>query len=67
MPKTKSSKKKRRYQTKKHQSNPEAGRSFHPRELFRGLTVPFSSAPGKRYLHPERHSNASLKGDIQHA
>lgn len=60
MPKSKSSKKNRRYTTKKHQAHPEAGKSFHPRELFRGLTVPFNTAPGQRYLHPERHRNATL-------
>ena len=41
--------------TQKHQAHPNAGRSFHPRSLFRGLTVPYSTAPGQKYLHPERH------------
>jgi len=41
--------------TQKHQAHPNAGKSFHPRSLFRGLTVPYSTAPGQKYLHPERH------------
>lgn len=40
--------------TKKHQRNPGAGATFHPRGLFRGLTVPISFKPGQKYLHPER-------------
>lgn len=41
--------------TQRQQAHPLAGRSFHPRSLFRGLTVPYSQAPGQKYLHPELH------------
>ena len=41
--------------TQRHQANPNAGASFHPRSLFRGLTIPFNTSPGQKYLHPERH------------
>ena len=41
--------------TRKHQSNPNAGKTFSPRSLFRGLTVPYRNGPGQKYLHPERH------------
>ena len=38
--------------TKKHQAHPNAGASFHPRSLFRGLTVPYSDSPGQKHLYP---------------
>ena len=44
----------RKKMTQRHQAHPNAGKSFHPRSLFRGLTVPYSTAPGQKYLHPER-------------
>lgn len=47
----------RKKETKFHQAHPNAGKSFHPRFLFRGLTVPYSTAPGQKYLHPERRGN----------
>lgn len=47
----------RKKKTQYHQAHPNAGRSFHPRSLFRGLTVPYSTAPGQKYLHPERRKN----------
>ncbi len=43
-------KKKTRWQ----QNHPKAGGHFSPRSLYRGLTVPYSTAPGQKYLHPER-------------
>ena len=47
----------RKKKTQYHQAHPNAGKSFHPRSLFRGLTVPYSTAPGQKYLHPERRKN----------
>ena len=41
--------------TRHHQNNPNVGKSLSPRRLFRGLTVQYSTAPGQKYLHPERH------------
>lgn len=38
--------------TQHYQAHPNAGASFHPRRLFRGLTVPFQSSPGQKYLYP---------------
>ena len=42
-------------ETRYHQAHPNAGMSFHPRSLYRGLTVPFRTEPEQKYLHPERH------------
>jgi len=47
----------RKKKTQYHQTHPNAGKSFHPRSLFRGLTVPYNTAPGQKYLHPERRRN----------
>lgn len=47
-----------RRETQRHQAHPNAGKSFHPRSLFRGLTVPYNTAPGQKYLYPERHREA---------
>lgn len=47
----------RKKKTQHHQAHPNAGGSFHPRSLFRGLTVPYNTAPGQKYLHPERRRN----------
>ena len=41
--------------TQHHQAHPNAGKTFHPRSLFRGMSVPYSNKPGQKYLHPERH------------
>ena len=41
------------YYTRKHQAHPNAGKSFHPRSLFRGLSVPYSKKPGQKYLYPQ--------------
>ena len=27
--------------------------SYYPRELYRGLTVPYSTAPGRKRIHPK--------------
>lgn len=50
-------------ETRHYQAHPKAGRSFHPRSLFRGLTVPFRTAPGQKYLHPERRINVAGQGN----
>lgn len=42
-------------QTQWQQNHPKAGAHYSPRSLFRSLTVPYNSAPGQKYLHPERH------------
>lgn len=47
----------RKKKTQHHQAHPNAGKSFHPRSLFRGLTVKYNTAPGQKYLHPERRKN----------
>jgi len=47
----------RKKKTQYHQAHPNAGKSFSPRSLFRGLTVPYNTAPGQKYLHPERRRN----------
>lgn len=41
--------------TKYQQAHPKAGAHYSPRSLFRGMTVPYSSKPGQKYLHPELH------------
>lgn len=28
--------------------------TYHPRELYRGLTVPYSTAPGRKRIHPKQ-------------
>ena len=33
-------------------SSEEKRKTMHPRELYRGLTVPYSNAPGRKRLHP---------------
>ena len=38
--------------TQHHQAHPNAGKTFSPRGLFRGLTVPYSNKPGQKYLYP---------------
>lgn len=45
--------KKTRYQ----QAHPKIGMSFHPRSLFRGLTVPYRNTPGQKYLYPNLRDN----------
>lgn len=31
----------------------EGKRTFHPRKLYRGLTVPWCDAPGRKRIHPK--------------
>ena len=28
--------------------------AYHPRELYRGLKVPYSTAPGRKRIHPKQ-------------
>lgn len=44
-------------ETKQQQANQKAGASYHPRKLYRGLTVELRTGPGQKYLHPERRRN----------
>ena len=39
--------------TRYQQTHPKAGATYSPRSLYRGLTVPFSSAPGRKRIHPK--------------
>ena len=44
---------KKRNETRRQQANPKAGATYSPRSLYRGLTVPFSTAPGRKRIHPK--------------
>lgn len=44
----------RRLETQKQQMNPKLGATYHPRSLYRGLTVPYSTAPGRKRIHPKQ-------------
>ena len=45
---------KKRNETRKQQANPKAGATYSPRSLYRGLTVPFSTEPGRSRIHPKQ-------------
>lgn len=45
---------KRKNETRKQQTHPKAGATYSPRALFRGLTVPYSTAPGRKRIHPKQ-------------
>ena len=32
----------------------EKAGTFHPRSLYRGLTVPYSNQPGRKRIHPKK-------------
>lgn len=49
-----------RKKTQRHQAHPNAGAHFKPRSLFRGLTVPYSTKPGQKYLYPERRKTVQM-------
>ena len=36
----------------------EKKKSYHPRELYRGLTVAYSTAPGRKRIHPKGKGGA---------
>ena len=44
---------KKRNETRKQQANPKAGATYSPRALYRGLTVPYSTEPGRKRIHPK--------------
>lgn len=44
----------RRLETQKQQRNPKAGATYHPRSLYRGLGVEYSTAPGRKRIHPKK-------------
>ena len=44
----------RRLTTQKQQRNPKAGAAYHPRSLYRGLTVEYSTKPGRKRIHPKQ-------------
>jgi len=46
-------KKQKARETRKQQAHPKAGASYSPRSLYRGLTVPYSTAPGRKRIHPK--------------
>lgn len=43
----------KRNETRKQQAHPKAGATYSPRSLYRGLTVHFSTAPGRKRIHPK--------------
>lgn len=47
-------KKSKARETRHQQEHPKAGATYTPRSLYRGLTVPYSTAPGRKKLHPGR-------------
>ena len=44
----------RRLETQRQQRNPKAGATYHPRSLYRGLGVEYSTAPGRKRIHPKK-------------
>jgi len=40
-------------QPRKRMNSDEKRPTMHPRELYRGLTVPYSNAPGRKRIHPK--------------
>ena len=46
-------KKSKARETRRQQAHPKAGATYSPRSLYRSLTVPFSSEPGKSRIHPK--------------
>ena len=49
--------KKKQNETRKQQAHPKAGATYSPRSLYRGLTVPYSTAPGRKRIHPKEGRN----------
>lgn len=43
----------RRAGTRIQAKDKEKKGTFHPRALYRGLTVPYSTAPGRKRIHPK--------------
>jgi len=46
-------KKSKARETRRQQLHPKAGATYSPRSLFRSLTVPYSTAPGRSRIHPK--------------
>lgn len=46
-------KKQKARETRRQQAHPKAGASYSPRSLYRGLTVLYSTAPGRKRIHPK--------------
>ena len=46
-------KNRRAKETQRQQAHPKAGATFSPRSLYRGLTVPYSTQPGRKRIHPK--------------
>ena len=46
--------KRKQNETRKQQANPKAGATYSPRSLYRGLTVPYSTAQGRNRIHPKK-------------
>ena len=44
----------RRAQPRKRLNSDEKRPTMHPRELYRGLTVEYSNAPGRKRIHPKQ-------------
>ena len=42
-------------ETRRQQAHPKAGAHYSPRGLFRGLTVEYSNAPGRKRIHPKEN------------
>lgn len=45
--------KRKQNETRRQQAHPKTGATFSPRSLYRGLKVPFSTAPGRSRIHPK--------------
>ena len=43
----------RKAQPRKRLNEDEKRPTFHQRKLYRGLTVPWSNAPGRKRIHPK--------------
>ena len=43
----------RKAQPRKRLNSDENKGTYHPRKLYRGLTVPYSTAPGRKRIHPK--------------
>ena len=44
--------------TRYHQAHPNEGATYSPRKLYRGLGVAYSSAPGRKRIHPKEGRKA---------
>ena len=46
--------KKKKNETRKQQAHPKAGATYSPRSLYSGLGVEYSTAPGRKRIHPKQ-------------